>query len=54
MKAFFSSFAAVATSDAFSFFGSTFKRSVSLTVVRAVDFDVGGVTGGDTVDGGSS
>jgi hypothetical protein len=38
-------------SGVFSFFGSTFKRSVSFTVVRAGDFEIGVVTGGATVGG---
>jgi len=43
-----------AASAVFSFFGSTFKRSVSLTVVRGVDLVGGGVTGGVTIAGGTS
>jgi len=37
-----------------SFLGSTFRRSVSLTVVRVDDLDEGAVTGGAAAAGGGS
>ena len=54
MNVFFSSGDIEAASAVFSFFGSTLKRSESLTVVRTVDFGGAGVTGGVTVAGGTS